>query len=102
MVAAESIEVQVRLFGFGQRISQTPKKAVTLPKGARMVDLLEHLEAESGLALPENLVIILNGRHTPYSKGGVLGLSDQDQVTLMQPMVGGCGRGHKEVKRLKL
>lgn len=96
----ETIEVQVRLFGFGHRISQTPKKMVTLHKGARMKDLLEYLHADQGVELPENLVIILNGRNTSYSQSYAMRLSDQDEVTLMRPVIGGCARGHKEVKSL--
>jgi molybdopterin converting factor small subunit len=89
LVTKETLTVRVQLFGFGHHINRTPTTLITLPKSATIGDLLEHWQEKEGAELPEYLVAIVNGRNAHYLQGNATRLSDQDEVTLMRPLIGG-------------
>lgn len=89
MTAAEGIVVRVRCFGFGHQPSRARERTVALPKGATVRDLLTRWREEEDSALPDSLLIILNGRNVRHLQGDVTRLSHGDEVTLMRPVAGG-------------
>jgi molybdopterin converting factor small subunit len=83
------ITVQVRVFGFSQRLTQARRWAITLPTGSQVGDLLKHCRENEGLELPENTVVILNGHIVQQQSGEDTPLAGGDEVTLMKPVAGG-------------
>jgi len=91
------IVVRVRCFGFGQQPSRVRERTLALPRGATVGDLLVRWRAEENTPLPDNLLVILNGRSVGRSLVEATGLSHGDEVTLMRPVAGGRRRSGKEV-----
>lgn len=89
MLADDGITVQVRSFGWNQRLTQVRSWVLTLPTDSRIGDLLKHCRENEGLELPESPVVILNGRNVQHLAGEDTPLADGDEVTLMRPVAGG-------------
>ena len=89
MIKGGGITVQVRVFGFNQKLAEAKCWPLILPEDSRMGDLLTRCRVDEGLELPASPVVILNGRNVQQLAGEDTHLADGDEVTLMRPIAGG-------------
>lgn len=76
------MEVTVRPFGDVQDQAGTESLTLSLPEGATVEDALEKLETEWGATVPDDGVIMLNGRHVQHLDGLDTGLSVDDTLSV--------------------
>lgn len=76
------MEVTVRCFGEVEDQAGTDTVTLSLPAEATVEDALEALQREWGATVPEDGVVMLNGRHVQHLDGLDTALSADDALSV--------------------
>ena len=89
------MNVEILFFGQLRELTAVRQTTVAMNDGARLVDLIEHLGEEYGIAFRHEvnnirrLQIMINGRQHTLLGGMEAPLKDGDTVVLLPPIFGG-------------